>query len=72
MVIPQNSGDRAMDMYLTYFMPYAKVKVGSYLVYNKAMDKMIVVASYENPQFRVVDISKELFKKNKVVMIEKL
>lgn len=71
--LPQKSGETVVGSFDEYFRPYAKIKIGDYLLYNPAMDKVVVVSINDRPQYVLKHIRKNgIFKKNRIVTIEKL
>lgn len=66
--LPQKSGEVVIGSFDEYFRPYAKIKIGDYLLYNPAMDKVVVVSIYALKHIR----KKGLLKKSCIVTIEKL
>lgn len=71
--LPQKSGEVVIGSFDEYFRPYAKIKIGDYLLYNPAMDKVVVVSINDRPQYVLKHIRKNgIFKKSRIVTIEKL
>ena len=71
--LPISSGETVTGGFETYFMPYAKIRVGDYLQYNPTMDKMVVVPILDRPNYTIIHIRKcGIFKKHIEVTIEKL
>ena len=73
LVLPTASGETVTGGFETYFMPYAKIRVGDYLQYNPTMDKMVVVPILDRPNYTIIHIRKcGIFKKHIEVTIKKL
>lgn len=71
--LPISSGETVTGDFKSYFMPYAKIRVGDYLQYNPTMDKMVVVPILDRPNYTIIHIRKcGIFKKHIEVTIEKL
>lgn len=71
--LPQKTGEAVLGDFAEYFRPYAKIKKGDYLLYNPAMDKMVVVSINDRPVYTITNIKKEgLIKRRLIVTIEKL
>lgn len=71
--LPQKSGEIVVGSFDEYFRPYAKIKIGDYLLYNPAMDKVVVVSINDRPQYVLKHIRKNgIFKKSRIITIEKL
>lgn len=71
--LPISSGETVTGDFETYFMPYAKIRVGDYLQYNPIMDKMVVVPISDCHNYTVIHIRKYGMLKNHIeVTIEKL
>ena len=71
--LPISSGETVTGGFETYFMPYAKIRVGDYLQYNPTMDKMVVVPISDCPNYAIIHISKYgILKKRIEITFKKL
>ena len=55
-----------------YFAPYARPKIGDYLIYNPRQDKMIIMTINDKPEYVVINVRKNIFKSKSTMTIRKL
>lgn len=61
--LPQKSGEVVIGSFDEYFRPYAKIKIGDYLLYNPAMDKVVVVSINDRPQYALNILERKAYLK---------
>lgn len=70
--LPINSEDTVTGCINEYFAPYARPKMGDYLIYNPRQDKMIIMTINDKPECVVIDVCKSIFKNKSTITIRKL